>query len=185
LAVGLKVADLLKKKGIEVVLTRSRDITCGLDERADVALKVQPALFVSLHANASLRQTAQGIETFHVHKPLLSHVRDSLCSDERAIVDKAFCHRCALSAESAQIIHSDLVHAALQKNSAVVDRGVKQSLAYVLLGARVPSVLVEMGFVSHQAEARLLVNHQYQEQLSVGICKGIVTALDRMSVQAT
>lgn len=178
LAVGLKVADLLKKKGVDVVLTRSRDVTRLLDERADIALKIQPTLFVSLHANASLNRLAQGIETFHLNKPLLNTIRGTLRSDERRIADELFSERCSLSADCARVIHRDIVSAAAGKNAAVSDRGVKQSLAYVLLGSRVPAVLVEMGFISHQGEARLLMSRSYQEQLANGLCSGIVAALD-------
>jgi N-acetylmuramoyl-L-alanine amidase len=183
LAIGLKVADLLKKKGIDVVLTRSRDVTRLLDERADIALRVQPTLFVSLHANASLRGSAQGIETFHLNKPLLNHVRGTLRSDERCITDELFCNRCSVSADCARVIHRDLVNAAAGKNAAVCDRGVKQSLAYVLLGSRVPAVLVEMGFISHPGEAKLLISRSYQEQLANGLCSGIITALDRVAAR--
>jgi N-acetylmuramoyl-L-alanine amidase len=183
LAVGLKVADLLKKKGIDVVLTRSHDVTRLLDERADIALKVQPNLFVSLHANASLRDSAQGIETFHVNTSQLSHVRSTMSFDERTITDKVFCDRCSLSAECAQVIHRDIVTAAAGKNPTVSDRGVKQAFVSVLLGSRAPAVLVEMGFVSHPGEARLLMGRQYQEQLAKGLCSGIVAALDRIAVQ--
>jgi N-acetylmuramoyl-L-alanine amidase len=183
LAVGLKVADLLKKKGIDVVLTRSRDVTRLLDERADIALRVQPALFVSLHANASLRESAQGIETFHVNTAQLSRVRGTLSSNECKITDKLFCNRCSLSADCAQIIHHDILTAAAGKNPAVSDRGVKQSFVAVLLGSRVPAVLVEMGFVSHPGEARLLMSQQYQDQLAKGLCKGIITALDRVAAR--
>lgn len=183
LAVGLKVADLLKKKGVTVVLTRSRDVTRLLDERADVALKVRPHLFVSLHANASLSGSSQGIETFHVNTAQLSRVRSTLSSNECIIADKLFCNRCSLSAECAQIIHRDVVTAAAGKNPTVGDRGVKQSFVSVLLGSRVPAVLVEMGFVSHPGEARLLMSQSYQDQLAKGLCKGIITALDRVAAQ--
>ena len=183
LAIGLKVADLLKKKGIDVVLTRSRDVTRLLDERADIALRLQPALFVSLHANASLRESAQGIETFHLNKPLLKHVRDTLRSDERRIADELFCNRCSISADCARVIHRDLMNSAASKNAAVCDRGVKQSLAYVLLGSRVPAVLVEMGFISHPDEAKLLMSRTYQEELANGLCSGIIAALDRVTAR--
>lgn len=181
LAVGLKVADFLKKKGVNVVLTRSNDVTRGLDERADIALKLQPSLFISLHANASVKESAQGIETFCLTPSLLSHVRGTLPVNERRVADEFFCERCSLSAECAEVIHRGIMTAAAAKNPAVYDRGVKQSLSSVLLAARVPAVLVEMGFVSHQNEARLLTNRHYQEQLAEGLCEGIIAALHRVS----
>jgi len=181
LSVGLKVADLLKKKGVDVILTRSRDVTRLLDERADVALKVQPHLFVSLHANASLNRSSQGIETFHISPSQLSHVRSTMNHNERDMADKVLCDRCSLSAECARVIHGDLMAAAARKNATVSNRGVKQAFVSVLLGSRVPAVLVEMGFVSHPNEAKLLMSRSYQEQLANGLCNGIVAALDRVS----
>lgn len=183
LAVGREVADLLKKKGVTVILTRANDATRSLDERAAIALKVMPTLFVSLHANASPRTSALGIET-HVMNPLLfSRVRDTFTSEERSFSHTFFAERCSLSADCGREIQRDLVSAAVAKNPETIDRGVKQSVIYVLLGSRVPAVLVEMGFVSHEKEAQLLNSKPYQQQLAHGLCDGIMHALERLQTR--
>jgi N-acetylmuramoyl-L-alanine amidase len=81
------------------------------------------------------------------------------------------------------VIQHDLVQSAVIKNKETIDRGVKQSMTYVLLGSRVPAVLVEMGFVSHEHEARLLNSRLYQEQLALGLYNGIVHALERVEMR--
>jgi N-acetylmuramoyl-L-alanine amidase len=96
-------------------------------------------------------------------------------------VEKSFCRRCSLSEKCAQVIHRGVVSAAADTNAAVCDRGVKQSFAYVLFGSRVTAVLVEVGFVSHPKEVRLLMSQQYQERLARGLCGGIVSALERVA----
>lgn len=181
LSVGLKVADLLKKKGIAVVLTRSHDATRSLDERSQIALNHRPELFVSLHANSSLKPTAQGIETFYVHQSLLHRIKDTLRAEEGLTINTLVADRCRESASCAQAVHEHLVAAAAKKNGTLIDRGLKQSLSSVLLGAQTPGLLVEMGFVSHPAESRLLINRDYQECLAKGISEGIVAALDRVN----
>ena len=63
----------------------------------------------------------------------------------------------------------------------VIDRKVKHSVTQVLLGAQMPAVLVEVGFVSHKKEAALLGDYQYQNRIAQGICDGILFAIRSQS----
>ena len=77
------------------------------------------------------------------------------------------------SMQLAQAVHKNVLETAKIKNTSVVDRKVKHKVAQLLLGSEMPSILVELGFLTNQEEALLLQKSSYQKDLALGICEGV------------
>jgi len=185
----LKVARRLAKKireelKCEVFLTRNSDRHLTLEERTAIANTKNADLFISIHTNAARDRRAYGIETFFLN----------LATDEDAIMVAA--RENATSTKNIsdlQTILSDLMqnakinessrlavnvqeslHKSLRKHySRIKDKGVKQAPFYVLLGAQMPSILIETAFISNSRECKRLVNAKYQDRMSTAIVAGI------------
>ena len=151
LAVALKLAELLRRRGIEVLLTRSRDVFIELDERADIGNRNRAKLFVSLHADSFTSPDAKGFTVFIAER-----------ADDRA---RSF-------AETVEGRFAAM---------GIVNRGVRRRDLRVLLRSSCPAVLVEMGFMTHPAEARSLINPAHQDRLARALADAIVATLEGSS----
>jgi N-acetylmuramoyl-L-alanine amidase len=171
LEVGTYVANLLRKKGFEVFLTRSSDIAIALDERTIMTADNKVAtVFVSIHSNAAPNFQASGIETFFFD---VAHY----CKDESKpsrLVAALLRERCVKSQLLAQCIHESVLEYAKRRQPDVIDRSVKESFLQVLVGSAIPAALVELGFLTNHKEAALIKDKNYKMLLATGICEGIV-----------
>ncbi len=188
LDIALKLKKILMKdSNNEVFLTRETDVYIPLEERTAFANKKNADLFISIHANASLRREAKGIETY-----LLNWTDDEeamrVAARENAISLKKMkeMHK---QMDIIQVITSDLLRQNKRDESvklanyiqmSLVDRlnksydlGVKQALFYVLFGAKMPSVLVEVSFISNPEEENLLSKEFYRFQIADAIAHGV------------
>ncbi|TET06238.1 N-acetylmuramoyl-L-alanine amidase [Candidatus Dependentiae bacterium] len=181
LQIGLKVAQLLKKNGFDVQLTRDCDIFMPLDQRTICNANPNKAVFVSIHANASENINASGIETFCLSPPLLRQCFKTMDEYNSRILEYMVCEQFKKSNKLATFLHQHVITCAHQKNSYVRNRHVKYAVSQVLLGAVVPSALVELGFLSNKYEATLLQNTEYQEALATGICSGILAYFNSLN----
>jgi N-acetylmuramoyl-L-alanine amidase len=172
----------------EVILTRDSDVFIPLDERAAVANKKGAELFVSVHANASPNRQARGIETY-----LLNWTNDEesmrVAARENAISLKkmkqvqnelgfilASLERESKRDESVKLaghIQNSLTSTITQQYHEVSNLGVKQALFYVLVGAKMPSSLVEVSFISNPEEEKLLSDESYRQKIAYSIVAGI------------
>ena len=196
----LKVARRLAKKireelKCEVFLTRNSDRHLTLEERTAIANTKNADLFISIHTNAARDRRAYGIETYFLN----------LATDEASIMVAA--RENATSTKNIsdlQTILSDLMqnakinessrlavnvqeslHKSLRKNySRIKDKGVKQAPFYVLLGAQMPSILIETAFISNSRECKRLVNAKYQDRMSTAIVAGIRSYIKETSPTA-
>lgn len=160
---------LLEARGFKVVLTRTSDRFYSLQERVNIANRVQGnAIFISLHFNSGGSQ-ARGIETFTLSPVGVTHYgRELNASDFNA--------KCGNAQDSANIALATAVHGcALRRlGQNTFDRGIKRARFSVLSGVRHPAILFEGGFVSHPYEARLIQNDQYQNALANSIADAVV-----------
>lgn len=196
LDIALKLKKVLMEDPFnEVFLTRERDIFIPLEERTAMANRKNADLFVSIHANASPRREARGIETY-----LLNWNDDEeairVAARENAISLKKM-RAMNRQVDIVDVIKSDLIRENKRDESIklanyiqrslisnldsdtkhVLNLGVKQALFYVLFGAKMPSVLVEVSFISNPEEERLLSNDAYRTEIAKGIAKGLNTYL--------
>jgi len=171
LSISKKLAKILKRCGMNPILTRSDDRFIALKSRIGFVNQYNPVLCVSVHANASKVDSVNGFETY---------VNDK-CSGSRKFLDLLkFANPMSLSSKTrnyksvqlAYFINEGLSRYLLAKN-----RGIKESQFYIVRRVKAPCVLVETGFLSNKEEARKLSEAGYQKKIARGLAEGIVTAL--------
>lgn len=178
LPIGLEVARLLESEGVGAILTRATDRTVGLDERTTLANTRHADAFVSIHANSAPNSHVRGIETFCVDPQDFQAKFASLTPQEKKVADSFFLNRCAQAQLLADALHEKLIAQLSEKKYPVVDRKVKHASSQVLVGAHMPAVLIEIGFVTHESESRLLKSPKYQQVVAQGISNGILAFLE-------
>ncbi len=187
--VTLKMAKALAKElrrqiGCEVILTRSGDVYLPLEERTAIANKVGADLFISLHANANKSRKPYGIETYYLNfskndKAAAVAARENgtslkQVSDlELILFDLMANAKINESSRLATEIQESLVKRVRKKYSNVRDLGVRQGPFYVLLGATMPSVLVETAFLSNPREEKRLNSSAYQKTAAEAIAHAV------------
>lgn len=192
LDIALRVKRILKKDPLnEVFLTRETDIYLPLEERTAIANKKNADLFISIHANASPKRSAKGIETY-----LLNWTDDEEAMKVAARENKISLRKMKAmkkqfdiletiktdlmrenkrdeSVKLANYIQRAMITNVNGKYKEIIDHGVKQAMFYVLLGANMPSVLAEVSFISNPYEEELLSKETYREELAKAIADGI------------
>lgn len=194
LAIARKLAERLRAGGrVEVRLTRDRDTLIALRDRPRLAnawrRPGQPALFVSLHCNASPSPQASGVEVYVLSEAKTEDARRVAAFENAA---ERYEGRGDGAIDALDFIRLDLLqnhylHASvrwalrLQRALAAVhrgpDRGVKQAGFRVLVGAFMPAVLVELGFLTHPVEERWLADPDVQEALAERLATTIERAM--------
>ncbi len=168
---------LLKEPGIEVVLTRRENVFVPLEERTAIANREEADLFLSIHANGSRNRSANGIETYFLNfatSPYAEAVaaRENSASEQdmRKLSDivRAITLNTKIdeSRELAAIVQAAIVRTLRSSNPRARNLGVKQAPFIVLIGARMPSVLTEVSFLTNTREAGLLKKPTYRQQIA-------------------
>jgi N-acetylmuramoyl-L-alanine amidase len=190
LEIARRVAARLRKLGAKVVLTRTGDISVPLANRAAIANAMRADLFVSIHLNsmptAEQRRSSHGVETYFLSADATDTHASAVAARENA--DRLAGEPVIDPNDPVAAILDDLENAASLQNSSRLayaiheqlvgalgaeDRGVKQAPFYVLAGARMPAVLLEVGFISSEAEAERLRTRAYQEQIAGAVAEGV------------
>jgi len=185
LEIGLKLRDLFKEElGLDVVMTRSSDVFIPLEERTAIANKVNADLFLSVHANAAHNRSASGIETYYLNLAKTDKVAQLAAKENGTSLEKVSVLQAILFDLMANYKLNDSAHLAdeVQKSlhkkirasySDVKNLGVKQGPFYVLVGATMPSILVETAFLSNATEESRLKDPAYLEMTAEGILEGV------------
>ncbi|HEY3309358.1 MAG TPA: N-acetylmuramoyl-L-alanine amidase, partial [Desulfuromonadaceae bacterium] len=185
LAIGLKLRELLKEElGLDVVMTRSTDVFIPLEERTAIANKVNADLFVSVHANAALNRSASGIETYYLNLAKTEKAAQLAAKENGTSLEKVSVLQAILfdlmanyklndSAHLAEEVQRALHKKAHHRHADIKNLGVKQGPFYVLVGATMPSILVETAFLSNVQEEARLKDNAYQQMTAEGILEGI------------
>jgi N-acetylmuramoyl-L-alanine amidase len=185
LDIALRLEKLLAKEpGVEVVLTRRTDQFIALQERTAIANRESADLFVSIHANASRDKSARGVETYLLNfastpdaaavaarenassSLTMSHLND-------LVKQIALGSKLQESRDLAASVQSSLVRKLRPSNRSIRDLGVKQAPFVVLVGASMPSVLVEVSFLTHSQEGRLLTTGAYRQRVAEALLDGV------------
>lgn len=170
--------------GIEVVLTRKDDSFVRLEDRTAIANAEGADLFVSLHMNASPNRDARGLETYYLDNTtdeasirLASRengtARNKLSDLQFILSDMTQNMKLEDSITLAHRLQGSLVGTMARQMADVRDLGVKKALFYVLVGARMPSVLVEMFFITNKNEGRAMAQERCQEAVVDSLYEGI------------
>jgi len=172
LAVGKKVADLLKKKGFLVNLVRENDVDMPLEKRIALMYDLMPQLFVSIHANGSRSSAAHGIETYYFDRASCQKSQECNIFLDRYYEKQGLSGK-ALAAYLQRAVMEQLASHQPQPR----DRKIKSEPLQLLMYASVPAALIEIGFLTNEQEAALLAQDGYQLLLAQGIEKGITLFL--------
>jgi N-acetylmuramoyl-L-alanine amidase len=193
LDVALRLGILIHQQlGADVVYTRSDDTFVPLGERTAIANRVKADLFISIHANASADQSATGVETyyFNLHGDKKATdvamrenaTADSAISDLNDLLKKAVLQiKLEESREFAQKVQDSLAVNSIKMNSNAHDRGVRKAPFVVLIGASMPSILAEIGFVSNPHDEKLLKRNDQREKIAEALLKGVTEYANTLS----
>ena len=185
LDIAKRLRDNLDGRGFEVIMTRDKDIFIPLEQRAFIANNRSADIFVSIHVNAARNRNARGLETFYLNlatSPDAAEVaaRENAStgrvriSDVPKLVEQIMNHtRVEESRELAGTMQAAVARSILGREKHPMNRGVKTAGFHVLLGAQMPAVLVEVGFVSNRDEAKLLRSASHRGKLASAIADGV------------
>ncbi|MDP8255945.1 MAG: N-acetylmuramoyl-L-alanine amidase [Candidatus Alcyoniella australis] len=184
-----RIRPILERElGVEVVFTRSDDRFVPLEQRTAIANQQRADLFVSVHINASRRSAPSGFSTYYLAPKadptdeeliaLLAQENDIDLSAARGIDlvlgDLAFSDKISESSYLAEAVQKAMVGGLRTKYGGVIDRGVKRAPFYVLVGAHMPCVLIEAGFITNSKEAGRLAQPNFRYNLADAIARGII-----------
>jgi N-acetylmuramoyl-L-alanine amidase len=195
-AVTLSVARRLKsalesRLGVRVILTRDGDQTVALDERAALANNNKADLFVSLHANASVRASAAGAEVFYLSLDEYGDQAQRVARGESEALPVF-----GGGARDIEVILWEMAQARYIEESALLARQIEASLRErvpmspraiqqapfrVLVGANMPAVLVEMGFITNPEQEKQLVSESFQGAIVQALVDSIIRYRDAMT----
>ena len=178
--------------GTEAVLTRNQDTFVSLEDRTQIANAEHADLFISIHANSSPQKTVQGVETFFLR--LGSGSRDALAtaSRENASYQKRISDLPDLlstiasndkTEESRRL--AEYVQTALSQSKERRSRGVQEAPLAVLIGAKMPAVLVEVSYISNPEEERRLKIPEYREQIAFSLYQAIKSYAETSKLATT
>lgn len=185
LSVAKKLALKLRREmGVQVVLTRQDDRFIPLENRTAIANAEDADLFISLHMNASPNGDARGIETYYLDNTTDEAARRLAARENGTSTKNISDLQFILSDMTQNMKLEDSITLAYRLQSSLVagmnkvmpevrDLGVKQALFFVLVGARMPSVLVELGFITHRGEGPALSRARYQDAMVDALYEGI------------
>lgn len=196
--VTLEVAKLLGKRleqmGFEVLYTRTTDKYVPLEVRTAMANARKADLFLSVHCNAHGDPGSSGMETYSLNLASTpdevrvaareNSVDPKRISDMQKILNELMhASKLSESREFARTTHQSALSQA-RKTLNLRDRGVHEAPFYVLLGAKMPAILVEIGYITNPAEAAKLRDSRYLDSLAKGIADGVAAYKSRIERHA-
>lgn len=196
LSLSKKLAERLRKNlGCEVLLTRKTDTYLTLEERTAIANTEKADLFISVHANAARDHRAFGIETYFLNLTT-DESAISVAARENATSRKNISELDSIlqdllsnakineSSRLATYVQNSMIDYLKPRYSRINNKGVKQAPFYVLLGAQMPSILVETSFISNPRECRRLTDPEYQSDVCEAIVHGVSRYVEEIQPKA-
>ncbi|KMT70182.1 N-acetylmuramoyl-L-alanine amidase [Helicobacter pylori] len=178
----------LKKRGYSVLLTRDKDIYIDLVARTELANKKSADLFISVHANSIPKRStsnAHGIETYFLSTARSERARKVAEQENKdnvnlmdyfsksLLLNSLNTQRLIISNKLAIDVQYGMLQSVRKNYPDVVDGGVREGPFWVLAGALMPSILIEIGYNSHAIESKRIQSKPYQKILAKGIADGI------------
>lgn len=189
LQIAKRLEKQLKKRGHPVYMTRKKDRFLKLRQRTKIADKRKAVVFVSIHANAVAKKKSHkvhGIETFFLQntrdersqriaaRENKSVLKGTTKLSRNVIIDSVLSGPKIVESNKLAIdVHRRMITNVRTKYKGVRDGGVRHAPFWVLVGASRPSILVEVGYISHPQERKRLFQSTYQELIAKGIAEGI------------
>ena len=197
IAFGLKEKDIVLRVaknlayhlnqdlGAEVILTREEDVFLPLEERTAIANTNDADLFISLHINAHPSPKVNGFETYFLNlstneEAMRVAARENATSAHQMsdlqdiLSDIMQNSKINESSRLAQFVHRSIASGLAQPPYKIKNMGVKQAPFYVLIGAGMPAILIELAFISNPGDAKLLADDSFIDRLTAEISQGIL-----------
>jgi len=185
-------ALLEDRLGSEVIYTRTDDTFIPLERRTQIANEGKADLFLSIHANSSPYKYVAGVETYYlnfttVRSALDTATRENATSSRSVFELKDLLQKIALkdkideSREFAARVESALYGVSSKTNPSAKNRGVKKAPFVVLIGASMPSVLAEIGFLTNTNDELMLKRPDHRQKIAEALYKGIANYADTLS----
>lgn len=191
MSVSKLLADMIKKKypGIKVIFTRTTDVKIPLAKRADIANNANADLFISIHSNASKNRKANGCETFTLGAGSSAEAKAAAMYENEVILQEEnheelynFDPRSTESYIMFELIRghdmelsvglAEMVQKGMVKHSKLKNRGVSSAGFLVLHRTVMPSILVELGFITNGSDENVIASKEGQKKLARGIFEG-------------
>ena len=185
LSIARRLAKRIKEKiGCEVYLTRNKDVFLPLERRTAIANMKKADLFISLHINAHRNKNIWGLETYFLNmatdeRSVMVAARENATSEKNISDLQAILNDLMLNTkikESSRLayeVQNGMFSQVKRRYKQVKNLGVKQAPFYVLIGAEMPAILVETGFLTNRMERKRLRSKKYQESVAEGISAGV------------
>jgi N-acetylmuramoyl-L-alanine amidase len=186
LGIARKLKSVLENSGNRVILTRDGDQQIALDDRTALANNNKADLFISIHANATLRGYGKGAETYYLSTKATDDEARNLAAVENNAIGlnqeasgvgndlKLILWDMAQTeylSESSQL--AEMVQKEMNETLGVTNRGIKQAPFRVLMGATMPAVLIEIGFINNPAEEKMMKDSEYQLKIAKAIFRSV------------
>ncbi len=193
LDVSQRLGALLEKRlNTEVIYTRTDDTYIPLEQRTQIANDARADLFLSIHANSSPYRSVAGIETYYLNfttsRAALDVAARENAGSQRTLFDlQDVLQKIALkdkideSREFAAKVDAALYGLSAKNNPGGKNRGVKKAPFVVLIGAQMPSVLAEIGFLTNSGDEALLRKPEYRQKVAEALYKGIAAYANTLS----
>jgi len=188
LQIGRELRKILRSRGYKVYMTRDTDKFIRLRNRTRYANKKNADLFISIHANAVGRKSAKkvhGVECYFLDKSRSSRAKSVSASENKAnLKDLNFygkesflntlnSHNIVAANKLAIDLQRGMLGSLKKSYKNIKDSGVRSGPFWVLVGAQMPAVLVEVGFITHPTEGKRLGNSKYQKKIALGLANGV------------
>jgi len=188
LKVSKYLYSYLKQEGYKVYLTRNKDKFIKVNNRTILANRKKADIFISVHANSVPKSKAHrisGIETFFLSparserakrvaaKENRSDLRKMNYSSKNSFLTVLNRSKITASQKLAIDVQKNILHNLRKSYKKVNDSGVREGPFWVLVGAQMPSILVEIGYMSHPLESKRLYSSAYQKKIAKGIANGV------------
>jgi len=184
---------LQKRLKFKVITTRNRDRFIPLEERTVIANTKKADLFISIHANASRNRKVHGVSTYFLNLSTdqqameLAAMENSTSTKnigqlQSILNDLMQNSKIKESSRLAGCVQKSLVGRLRKSYSKVNDLGVKQAPFYVLIGAQMPSILVEVSFISNKMESQRLATSAYRQKIAEGLADGVQKYISKIKL---
>ena len=164
LQIAKRLQTQLEKLGFRVIMTRTGDTYPTLQERAALCKKYKPDLYISIHCNSATSKTPAGIETYRAVPVGGTETKGSKVKTEKQSANE-------FDANSSRLAYE--VQKGMLAATGGTDRGTRHQAIYVIGNASCPAVLVEVGYLSNEAEVKKIASPEYQNKIVSGILAGL------------
>ncbi|MDQ7033082.1 MAG: N-acetylmuramoyl-L-alanine amidase [Desulfonauticus sp.] len=193
--INLKMAKILggmlKAKGFRILYTRTKDVFIPLEERTALANSKKADLFISIHCNAHRNHKVKGLEIYYLN---VTRSKDALrvaarenavsakkISDLQLILTELMLNsKISESRSLAKIVQKKAICQAKKRYAHLTNHGVREAPFYVLMGAKMPAILIELGYITNPEDRKKLLSSTYLKTLARGIVNGILAYKQRI-----